>query len=112
MFVCPLRCLKRIDFLSAFYNSAFGVRSSWTFPSRPFAGRIGVNPAVLARGNIKYLVTITAQLQNGMTAPSIESTTFLGHEAAILSVFDGLTNHFKSTPSVCYFFLLSLAPVI
>ena len=102
MFVCPLRRLKRIDFLSAFYDCAFGVRSGRTFSGRPFAGRIGVNHAVPARGDIKYLVAITAQLQNSMTAPPIKSTTFLGHEAAILSAFDGLTNHFKSTPSVYY----------
>jgi hypothetical protein len=100
MFVCPLRCLKRINFLSAFYDCAFDVRSSRTFSCRPFAGRVGINLAVLARGNIEYFGAITAQLQNSMTAPSIESTTFLGHEAAILSVFDGLTNHGKLTPSI------------
>jgi hypothetical protein len=38
-----------------------------------------------------------------VAASSIESTTFLGHEAAILSVFDGLTNHFKLTPSIYFF---------
>jgi hypothetical protein len=95
MFVCPLRCLKRIDFLCALNDCAFDVRSSRTFSCRPFAGRVGVNLAVPARGYIKYLAAITAQLQNSVTASPIESTTFLGHEAAILSVFDGLTNHGK-----------------
>jgi hypothetical protein len=104
MFVGPLRCLKRIDLLSALYDCAFHVRSRRTFSRRPFAGRVGVNLAVLARGNSQYLATITAQLQNSMAAPAIESTTFLGHEAAILSFFDGLTNHGKLTPSVYYYF--------
>lgn len=99
MFIGPLRCLKRIDLLSALYDCAFDVRGRRTFSRRPFAGRVGVNQAVLARGNSQYLATITAQLQNGMTAPTIESTTFLGHEAAILSFFDGLTNHGILTPS-------------
>jgi hypothetical protein len=103
MFVCPLRCLKRIDFLCALNDCAFDVRSSRTFSCRPFAGRVGVNLAVPARGYIKYLAAITAQLQNSMTAPSIESATFLGHEAAVLSIFDGLTNHGKLTPSLYYY---------
>jgi hypothetical protein len=106
MFVGPLRRLKRIDFLSALYDCAFDVSSSRTFSRRPFAGRVGINQAVLARGNSQYLVTITAQFQNSMTAPAIESATFLGHEAAILSFFDGLTNHGKLTPSVYYYFWL------
>jgi hypothetical protein len=103
MFVCPLRSLKRIDLLGAFYNCGFDVRSSRTFSGSPFAGRVGVNLAVSAGGNIEYLAAITAQLQNSMAAPAIESTTFLGHEAAILSFFDCLTNHGKSTPLVYYF---------
>jgi hypothetical protein len=95
VFVCPLRGLKGIDFLSALYDGAFGVRRGRAFSGSPFAGWVGVNLAIPAGGNIKYLAAITAQLQNSVTASPIESTTFLGHEAAILSVFDGLTNHGK-----------------
>jgi len=73
-----------------------------TFSGSPFAGRIGVNLAVLSGGNFKYLATIAAQINNGMAAPSVESATLLQHEAAFLTGFDGLTNHSKSPPSVYY----------
>ena len=100
MFVGPLRGLKGIDFLSALYDGAFGVRSGRAFSGGPFAGRIGVNPAVPAGGNVKYLDAITAQFQYRMATPPVKTATLLSHETAILSVFDGLTNHGKSPPFV------------
>lgn len=93
MFVGPLRCLKRIDFLGAFYEISLDVRCCRTFTGHPLTGRIGIDPAILTRGNIKNLAAIATQFYNSMTASPIIPATFLGHEAAVLSTLDGLTNH-------------------
>ena len=69
------------------------MRGSRTLSGSPFARRIGINLAVFAGGYFKYFVAIAACLHHHVTAASVEAATFLGHKAAILSVFNGLTNH-------------------
>jgi hypothetical protein len=59
----------------------------------PFAGRIRINPAELARFTRDDLCASFALIDDRQAASSVESTALLSHEAALDAAFDALTNH-------------------
>ena len=76
---------------------------SRTISHKPLAGRIRIDPAVLPRRIFQNFAATYTLFTNRMTAASIKTTTFLGHESTFRATFDGLTDHKKHTP---FFFTL------
>lgn len=93
LLVRPLGCLQRIDLLRRFLDLDFNVGRRRAFPRLPFGGWIGIYAAVLSCRALNDLAASLTLFDDRQASAAVESTTLLGHEAALDAAFDSLTNH-------------------
>jgi hypothetical protein len=75
-------CLERINLLRGFFDFSLDVRCCWAVAGTPFTFRFRINFAVLTSRAVYNLIATFTFIDNYMTAASVESTAFLGHEGA------------------------------